>query len=156
MSLDSISNKEFNEDGWLRILFLINDTQIWVNEMAKSVIFLLPIEDRKKLFRKTFYITVSSLAHILERHYYKIQRFPNAGKFTINIPEILSYLRDCFHHPCIPIPGTLNTHRVIDTGRVIGIDQNGNNTTLITIVSDGGGKIVTAFPGVIAKNRNDK
>src|SRR5260221_10240015 len=87
----------FDEEQWLKILFLISDTQKWLDEIQQEIIFQLPIGNRKKLFRRTFYITAASLAHILERHYYKIPRYPTVSKFTIPIIEILSYLRDAFH-----------------------------------------------------------
>jgi hypothetical protein len=84
----------FNEEAWLKLIFLLSDTQDWLNEMVSGAVMQVPMNNKKRLFRKTYYITISSLAHILERHYYKIPRHPDSGKFTIPIPEILSHLRD--------------------------------------------------------------
>src|SRR5688572_3729140 len=89
----------FDEEQWLKILFVISDTQTWLNELQKEVFFLIPINDKKKLFRKTFYLTATALAHIIERHYYKVQRYPNAGKFAIPVIDILALLRNAFHQP---------------------------------------------------------
>ncbi len=84
----------FNEEEWLRLLFLLNDIQIWLNKLVSGAVMQVPIQNKKKLFRKTYYISVSVLTHIAERHYYKIMRHPEASKFTIPIVEILSLLRD--------------------------------------------------------------
>ena len=78
----------FNEDEWLKLIFLLSDTQDWLNEMVSGAVMQLPMNNKKRLFRKNYYITISSLAHILERHYYKIPRYPDSGKFTIPIPDI--------------------------------------------------------------------
>jgi len=131
------------------VSYRIRDTKKWLDEIQKEIIFQLPIENRKKLFRKTFYITVTSLAHILERHYYKIPRYPNAGKFTVSIIEILSYLRDAFHQPSTLVTGTLNSQRIVDAKKIIGFDRGGQSTNIVTIISDNSGRIITAFPGII-------
>jgi hypothetical protein len=137
----------FNESEWLKLLFLLSDTQVWLNELAKECFSQLPLNDKKKFFRKTYYLTSSTLAHILERHYYKIARYPDAGKFTIPVTDILYYLREAFHCPASNVLGSLNFQRVIDAGTVIGFDRYGKNTTLITVITDNGGQIKTAFPG---------
>lgn len=139
----------FNEDQWLKTLFLISDTEAWLNEVQKELIYRLPIEGKKKLHRKTFYLTASSLAHILERHYFKIQRHPNTGKFTIPVTDILSHIRDAFSQPTIPVSGSLNVQRVMDTHTTIGFDQSGQYTSVLTVISDTRGHIITAFPGAL-------
>jgi hypothetical protein len=144
-----IPNKPtFNEDEWLKLIFLLSDTQAWLNEMVSGAIMQLPMNNKKRLFRKTYYITISSLAHILERHYYKIPRHPDSGKFTIPIPEILSHLRDISSEPGTPIPGSLDLQRTVNVNNVIGFDRNQLPTTYITVLTDSGGRIMTAFPGI--------
>jgi hypothetical protein len=137
----------FNEDEWLRLIFLLSDTQNWLNELINGVIMQVPVKDRKKLFRKTYYISVSALAHILERHYYKIPRHPATSKFTVPIAEILSHLRDAFTAPAVPVLGSLNFQRVFNVGNIIGFDRDRQPTAYITIITDSGGRIITAFPG---------
>ena len=137
----------FNEYEWLRLLFLLNDTQNWLNELINGAVMQVPMKDRKKLFRKTYYISISALAHILERHYYKIPRHPATSKFTVPVTEILSHLRDAFMGSVAPIPGSLNFQRAVDVGRIIGFDRNRLPTTCITVITDSGGRIITAFPG---------
>jgi hypothetical protein len=146
-----IPNKlPFNEDEWLKLIFLLSDTQDWLNEMVSGAVMQLPMNNKKRLFRKTYYITISSLAHILERHYYKIPRHPDSGKFTIPIPEILSHLRDISSEPGTPIPGSLDLQRTVNVHKVIGFDRNQLPTTYITVLTDSGGRIMTAFPGIFA------
>ena len=139
----------FNEDTWIRLIFLLSDTQRWMNEIALNALMQVPMQDRKKLFRKTYYIGVIALAHIIERHYFKIPRHPETGKFTIPMTELLCYLRDAFNKETTPVPGSLHFRRFIDTGNVIGFDENHLPTTIITILTDSGGCIITAFPGAI-------
>jgi hypothetical protein len=128
-------SKLFNEAEWLRLLFLISDTIAWIQEMEKNVLYQLPVADKSKLFRKTYYLPATSLAHLLEKHYYKIARHPGCGKFAIDQPQSIS--------------GSLNFKRCMDTGTVIGYNREGESTTFITVITDGGGTIKTAFPGVI-------
>jgi hypothetical protein len=137
----------FNEEEWLRILFLLNDTQHWLDDLVKNTVMQVPVTDRKKLFRKTYYITIGALTHILERHYYKILRYPQAGKFTIPIPAILSYLREASQKATASVPGTLNFQRQIQAEEIIGFDFKQTPTNIITIITDSGGRIITAFPG---------
>ena len=137
----------FNEDEWIKTLFLLSDTQEWINEVSKATIYQIPTGDKRKLFRKTYYITITGLAHLLERHYYKISRHPQTGKFTIPIPEILCFLRDAYNEQQCQISGSLSFKRIIEVGKTIGFDKYGNHTNKITIVTDSAGQIKTAFPG---------
>ena len=138
-----------NEDEWINVLFLLSDTQNWLNDLTTEAIRHFPLQDRKRLCRKTYHLTVPALAHIVERHYYKIPRHPLVSKFTIPITAILSHLRDAANTEMLPINGSLKFKRVFDTQNVIGFDYNKLPTSLITIVTDGAGKILTAFPGLL-------
>jgi hypothetical protein len=138
-----------NKDQWLNILFLISDTQTWLDEMQARLIYQLPVKNKKRLLRKSHYLTAPALAHILERHYFKIPRYPNAGKFIIPIAAIVSYIRDAANQPAESMPNSDNLQRIIDAGQHIGFDQQGHATNTITVVSDAGGRIITAFPGTL-------
>lgn len=137
----------FQEAEWLKMIFLLSDTQNWLNELVGNTFLQVPIGNKKKLFHKTYYITVTALAHILEKHYYKINRHPDASKFTIPVADILCYLRDAFPFPAIPVSGTINTQRTMDTGKIVGFDRNQYPTSIITIVTAPEGRIITAYPG---------
>jgi hypothetical protein len=138
----------FNEHEWLRALFMLSDMQSWLSEMEKNLFMNQPSGRKKKLFRKSYYLTASSFAHIIERHYYKVPRHIGAAKFTITIPRILELLRTACEQPPTPLPGSSNFFRELHTGADIGFDRSGNNTPVITIITDPGGKIITAFPGL--------
>ena len=142
--------KLFNEAEWLRLLFLISDTVAWIQEMEKSLMYQLPGADKNKLFRKTYYLPATSLAHLLEKHYYKLARHPGCGKFTIDIANIVYWIKEAFHTEPQSISGSLNFKRCMDTGTVIGYNREGGSTTFITVITDAGGTIKTAFPGVYA------
>jgi hypothetical protein len=147
MENTTVNSPLFDEEEWLRLLFLLNDTQCWLNELVKNAVFQVPIEGRRKLFRKTYYLTVTSLAHIMERHYYKVMRHPNTGKFTIPVPLLLSYIRDAASEPTSPVPGSLNFQRVIEASQTIGFDREQKPTKVITVLTEIGGRVITAFPG---------
>ena len=138
----------FNEPEWLKLIFLLSDTQVWVDDMVKETLRQLPLPGKKKFLCKNYYLCVTALAHILERHYYKVPRYPYTGKFHIPVIEILHHLREAHSLPVTPISGCLNFQRTIKTEQPIGFDKHGQPTNLITILTDGGGKIITAFPGL--------
>ena len=138
----------FNETEWLRLLFLLNDTHAWLQEMERSLLYQLPLDDKSKLLRKTYYLSVTSLAHILEKHYYKISRHPGCSKFTIPVPDIVHCIREAFHTEPVPITGSLNYRRCLDTGTETGFTKEGGATTFITVITGPGGEIITAFPGM--------
>ena len=135
----------FSEAEWLKLLFLLADTQQWLDEMNKELFRQLPI-CKKKFINKEYYLTAPSLAHILERHYYKINRYPNTGKFHISVIEILNHIREGYSIQ--PIQNANNFQRIIQTQQPIGFDKNGHPTNSITILTDAGGRIITAFPGI--------
>ena len=139
----------FNEEQWLPVLFLLADTQTWLQQLQEGHLRQLPVKNRKKLLRKSWYLGASTLAHIVERHYYKISRHPATGKFTIDIPYIIAHIRDAFQQQPEPIPQSSNLQRVWDACEPIGYDDKGNTVSVLTVVSDAAGRIITAFPGYI-------
>ena len=140
----------FNEAQWLQVLFLLADTATWLQQLQEGLIWQLPVKQHKKLLRKSWYLSVTVLAHILERHYYKLPRHPLAGKFTISIPEIVNAIKDAGQLPSEPIAGSTNLQRVWEAGYPLGYDPAGNTVTSMTIISSAAGEIITAFPGRLA------
>ncbi|HMI77169.1 MAG TPA: hypothetical protein VK484_00165 [Ferruginibacter sp.] len=138
----------FYEPQWLKLLFLLADTQTWMDDMVKEAFLQLPLPDKKKFLRKNYYLSTTALAHIMERHYYKINRHPHAGKFHIPVIEILHYIREGSAISATPLAGSLNFQRIVQTAGIIGYDKNGHPANNITILTDAGGKIITAFPGL--------
>lgn len=143
----------FNESEWLKLIFLLADTQSWMNDLAKEAFRQLPVPNKKKFLQKNYYLSITALAHILERHYYKIPRYPHTGKFHISVSEILHYIREGHSVAASPVNGCLNFQRLIKAQQPIGFDNNGQPTDYITILTDSGGKIITAFPGLCLQAR---
>jgi hypothetical protein len=139
----------FNEPQFIKLIFLLSDTKTWLEELEKSTFSQLPLTEKKKLFKQNYYLTASALAHIIELHYYKINRHPEAGKFHIELIEILHYIREAKTITPTPVPGCSNMQRIIQTNQPIGFDQNGQPASAITIITDNAGNIITAFPGTI-------
>ena len=61
--------------------------------------------------------------------------------------------REAHSLPVTPVSGCLNFQRVIKAEQPIGFDKNGLPTDYITILTDGGGKIITAFPGFCMQDK---
>jgi hypothetical protein len=157
------TNIHFNETQWLQALFLLADTQSWLQQLQEGLIWQLPVKHRKKLLRKGSYLSSKALAHILERHYYKVPRHPLTGKFTIPIPQIVDCIRDACQQPPQPlpvperagVPCSPHLQRVLDTGMPLGHNPSGNTVTTITVITSTGGEIITAFPGVLPPQQQD-
>ena len=143
------ADSSFREEEWLRLLFLLSDTEQWLQDLHKALFSCLPVADKRKFLRKTYYLAPSALAHILERHYHRIPRHPGAGKFTIPVVEILHWLREGSQQPATLVPGCSNYKRIVEAPATIGYDQQGQPTCLVTILTDAGGRILTAFPGMM-------
>lgn len=135
-----------NEAECIKLIFMLADIQQWVNDLCKETFSMLPVQDKKKFLRKTYYLSVPVLAHILERHYHKVNRHPHTGKFTIPVEEILNYIREAYALPVAPVSGSNNFQRIIQASAPIGFDKFGNAASHITIITDAGGRIITAFP----------
>ncbi len=142
----------FNEAQWLRILFLIADTEQWLQQLHKDIFYQLPLKQHKKLLRNNWYLSASVLAHILERHYAPMARHPGAGKFTIGVELIVSIIKEAFIAEAKPVPQSCYQQRVWDAGSIIGYDVEGIATQVVTVIADAAGRIITAFPGVILEN----
>ncbi|MFC0771392.1 hypothetical protein [Terrimonas alba] len=119
----------FNEPEWLKLVFLLSDTQAWIDDLSKQAFGQLPVPDKKKFLQKNYYLGIRALAHILERHYYKIPCYPNAGKFHIPLTEIFHHIREAHSLPVTPVSGCLNFQRAIKTEQPVGFDKNGQPTT---------------------------
>ena len=140
----------FNEPEWIKLVLLLADTQLWLDDMVKDALMQLNSEGRNfRDFRRIYSLSVTALAHIIERHYYKIPRHPGTGKFHIPLTEVLYYIREAAALPAMPVKGSLNLQRIINCEQIIGYDKKGLPVQTITIITDAGGRIVTAFPGVI-------
>mgnify|MGYP003575766991 CR=1 FL=1 len=144
------NNFVFNEAQWLQVLFLLADTATWLQQLQEGLLWQLPVKQHKKLLRKSWYLSVTVLAHILERHYYKLPRHPLAGKFTISIPEMVNAIKDAGQLAPEPIAGSTNLQRVWEAGYPLGYDPAGNTVTTLTVISSAAGEIITAFPGRLA------
>ena len=139
---------KFNEDQWLKILFLLADTHEWINDMSRDIFMQLPITEKIQCFRKTYYLTAPAMAHIIQRHYFKINCHPQVGKFHIPVIEIVQLIRDAAQLPTTQVAGSSNFQRSMHTAEIIGYDKDGIPTKIITIITDTGGRIITAFPGI--------
>ncbi len=146
----------FNESQWLKLVFLLADTQCWVDEMNKELFTAVPVTNQRRYLKKTYFLTPAALAHILERHYYKINRHPEAGKFHVPLPSLLELIRDASAVMPVPMKGSLNYYRVLHTDTMIGFDKDGKEENRITVITDAGGMIVTAFPGVVEEEASSR
>ncbi len=136
----------FNEPHFIKLLFLLSDTQQWLTHMSHDLLSQLPNSSRLK--QKNYYLSITAFAHIIERHYYRIERHPGTGKFCIPIPDILQHIKETKDESPKPVHGTLNYARTKNTGTIIGHERTGTPTTHITVITCPAGNIITAFPGM--------
>lgn len=139
----------FNEPHYLKLIFLLADTQDWLNSLTKEVQHLLPAFNKRKLQKSNYNLSITAWAHILERHYYKIPRHPGKGKFHISLEEILYYIKETQQATMQTISGCNSLQRVIKAKDTIGFNKSGEPTTYITVITDSAGNISTAFPGLL-------
>jgi len=59
------------------------------------------------------------------------------------------YIREAKTITATPVNGCSNMQRILRTAQPIGFDQNGQPATVITIITDNAGNIITAFPGIL-------
>jgi hypothetical protein len=144
------NNAMFNETEWIKLVMLLGDTQAWLESLCTDTIRQYPVGQSRKFLKRNYYLGIKALAHIIERHCTP-HRWPHAGKFSISLTELLYLMRNAGELE----PGLQNDAwvRQVETGREIGHDKWGQPATCLTIITDAGGKIVTAYPG---KNDCDK
>ena len=96
-------------------------------------------------------VTNDGMDHINDRH---LDSSVNASQFTISESDLRSLLQDP-NTVTTPITKTVQSGngvsyvREVDTGQVIGTDKFNSNepTTVMTVLTDKYGNLVTAFPG---------
>lgn len=146
----------YSEPELIRLLYALADIQQWISELSSAALSQVPHMGKKKLQKIDYYLSVSALVHILERHYHKIQRHPGAGKFCISISSILDYIgqaKDCTQQKAINHSGS---YRILLCDTIIGFDQEGRSTSWLTVFTDIKGNITTAFPGKFEPNEKAK
>ena len=137
----------YSEPELIRLLYTLADIQQWISDLSSAALSHVPHMGKKRLQKLDYYLSVAALVHILERHYYKIQRHPGAGKFCIPLSNILDYIRqakDCTQQKATNHSGS---YRILECDTIIGYDQLGHNTNSLTVFTDVKGNILTAFPG---------
>jgi len=135
-----------NEPELIRLLFTLADIEQWLSDLTSATLSHVPNLGKKKLQKHDYYLSITALAHILERHYHKIQRHPGAGKFCIPVSSILVYIKQAKDCPQHKAPNHSGSYRILLCDTIIGFDQQGNNTSHLTVITDAKGNILTAFP----------
>lgn len=139
-----------NEPELIRLLYTLADIQQWISDLSSTALSQVPHMGKKKLQKLEYYLSPAALVHILERHYHKIPRHPGAGKFCIPISNILDYIRQAKNCPQYNAPNHSGSYRILECNNEIGFDQEGRNTSYLTVFTDSKGNILTAFPGKFA------
>ena len=135
-----------NENELLRMLQLLADTQCWLNELGLQCVHGLHPPAVKLLNAKTYRLSITALAHIIERHYYKSMRHPGTGKFNISLAAIIDHIKTAAESEALPIKGNINFKRCIQLPQPIGINKLGEVAYRLVVITDATGSIVTAYP----------
>jgi hypothetical protein len=144
--IQSSNYSMFNENELLRLLLLLADTQVWLDDLGKQCLDYLHPPAKKLLTSKTYRLGIPAFAHIIERHYYKTMRHPGTGKFTIPLAELLDHLKQAALLDPVPMKSNTNSKRILKLDTVIGVNKNGDNSSRMTVITDAMGNIITAYP----------
>lgn len=92
-------------------------------------------------------ITERGLLHVVERH--TVAGASTAGRSVfLESENVVNLIGQAARNPAVQQAGG-NFARVVDAGRVIGIDRaTGTATSVYTVITDSAGNLVTAFPGI--------
>ena len=91
-------------------------------------------------------ITSRGLAHVLDRHVAGGARTAGKSLFGSN-ENIAALVKGANSAQRVQQAGG-NFERVVDAGRVIGVDRaTGNPTSVYTVITNAGDELITAFPG---------
>ena len=135
----------FIEDDFISVLNNIHRLRQQIDLLSKKLMWLVAEDKSTRYFPSSYYLTAYGLAHILDRHYYKIDRYADKAKFTIPIFEIVKLIRQASVLQVETIPGK-SERRVLNAGRIIGISATGTPCRRISIITDAYGYIRTAYP----------
>ena len=95
---------------------------------------------------KTYRLTITSFAHVVERHYYKTLRHPNTGKFQISLGGNFGYLKAAGSIDSELMKGSMNFKRCLTLKEIIGFNKDGEDAFNFIVITDPGGNIITAYP----------
>jgi hypothetical protein len=101
-----------------------------------------------KLLNPPINITQKGLQHVVDRHTASgIAKFASKSKFNPG-ENIADLITAGTQQPMVQQAGG-RFARTFDVGRNIGLDRaTGGQTSIMTIITEGNGSLVTAFPGV--------
>ena len=137
----------YSEPELICLLYTLADIQQWISDLSSAALSQVPHMSKKKLQKLDYYLSPAALVHILERHYHKIPRHPDAGKFCIPISTILDYIRQAKNCTQRSAPNHSGSYRILECDTEIGFDKEGRHTSYLTVFTDIKGNILTAFPG---------
>lgn len=138
-------NFPFNEDDFISVLNNMHRLRQQIDLLSKKLMWLVAENKSTRYFPSSYYLTAYGLAHILDRHYYKIDRYADKAKFTISVAEIVKLIRQASVLQVEEIAGK-SERRVLYAGRIIGKSPTGQPCEHISIITDAYGYIRTAYP----------
>ncbi len=93
-------------------------------------------------------ITLEGLKHVFERH--TIEGIRSVGKslYTVEDEAVGELIQRAGQVVPRLQPETGNFVRILDAGKIIGVDRaTGEGTSVYTVITDALGRLVTSFPG---------
>ncbi|WP_276484773.1 hypothetical protein [Paraflavitalea pollutisoli] len=141
-----LASGHFNERMYIDAVMSFAKIRNGLNDISRNLIYQLPSAAGPWTFPSGYHLTAYALEHILKRHYAPFDRSVATSKFTIPLLEITALLRQAYQEPAQPIVKVASYERTLDTGRIIGRDQQGQESSIIRVVIDRTGWIKTAYP----------
>lgn len=135
----------FCEDEFITLINTLHRSRKELDSLSRRIMWMIPGDRKTRFFPSSYFLTAIALSHILDRHFYKVPRYPEKSKFTIPIPEIVRLIRLAYLQPAEPMVGHCR-QRILPAGMVIGRNHDGRPCRHIKVVSDLYGFIRTAYP----------
>ena len=109
-----------------------------------------PVQCTEGIDYTSINIPADRLQHVIDRHTVGGSQTQNASIFNQNV-NVAELIQQAGQVPAYP-QGRGNFERIVDAGRIIGIDRyTGQPTSIYTVITDRSGNLVTAFPGLPPK-----
>ncbi len=156
---------DFDDASWLRMIYLISETQAWLNQLETYSFHRLPFTGRHRLTQQGFRLSATVLARVADRCTHAKQP-PKPGWFSVPVMELLPLLiRLNSARPERLDPrgkgnersradddprtdGNALFTRTLDTAGIIGMDRRGLATSMLTVIQDSSGRILAVLPGM--------
>lgn len=139
-------NGYFNEKKFIDAIMAFAKLRNSLNSISHYLMYQLPSSAGPWASPSDYHLTAFCLEHILRRHYAPFKPSQPTSKFTIPLPQITDLIMQAYSLPAEPVVKVSHYVRLLDAGRIIRHDQNGQDSTFVKIVVENNNWVKTAYP----------